>query len=159
MTGTQAWQPLAGDTQFYAYTADVQWTPETIRRARDARGWTQQRLADELSNHVKTSLRAVTAWELDESKPSGKRLIALNKVFGDIAEDFDPDGMLANLTDAEVQQLLARIPDLAIVSDIARRFARTAEPRPIGDRVWRLDDAPAQEPPGSAADEQRAWPR
>jgi transcriptional regulator with XRE-family HTH domain len=121
----------------------VRWTAETIKQAREDRGWTQKQLAHELSRHTATSHRAVTAWELGESVPSSRRATALAKVLGSPDEDFDAGAIVDGLTDEEVASLLARIPDMAIIADLARRLARSGGTvRSIGNRTWKTADAP-----------------
>lgn len=121
----------------------MRWTSEAIKRAREARGWTQKQLAAELARHTPTSHRAVTAWELNESAPSSRREAALTKVFGDTSDNFDAASIVASLNDAELAALLASVPDMVIVADLARRLARHEGPvRSIGSRTWKTSDAP-----------------
>ena len=92
MTGTLLRQVGGGSAHKCAYTAVVQWTPEAIRREREARGWSQRKLAEELRKSApefKVGLRSVTAWENGESMPSGRNLAALDRVLGDTDGDAD----------------------------------------------------------------------
>lgn len=157
VTGIYVVPPSAGDTQFYAYDAPVEWTADSIRRAREARGWSQAALADELSRHVKTSARSITDWETGKARPSGRRLAALDKLFAAASDTFDPRAILADLTDAEVAELLEHVPDMAIVATVARRFARTEYPaRHVPSRSWSEHDAPPIDPRDAIAGEQQA---
>lgn len=135
----------------------MEWTAESIRAAREARGWSQQQLADELSNHVKTSVRSITDWETGKARPSGRRIAALNRVLGGTSPTFNPRSILADLTDDEVAQLLDHVPDMAIVATVARRFARTEQtPRYVRSRTWDTDDAPPISPDDEQTGQQHA---
>jgi transcriptional regulator with XRE-family HTH domain len=135
----------------------VEWTADSIRRAREARGWSQRELADELTKHVKTAVRSITDWETGKARPSGRRLAALDRVFGGASADFNPRAILAELTDDEVAELLEHVPDMVIVATVARRFARTEHPpRHVASRSWNESDAPPISPRDEAGDEQQA---
>lgn len=157
VTGIQVVPPSAGDTQFYAYDPRVEWTADDIRQARDDRGWSQLELAEELSKHVKTSVRSITDWETGKARPSGRRRAALDRVLGGVSTGFNPRAILAELTDDEVAELLAHVDDMAIVATVARRFARTERPvRHVPARSWSDADAPPISPDDEAGDEQQA---
>lgn len=73
-----------------AYTLAVAWTAASIKEQREARGWTQQQLAD----FIGASRRAVIGWEAGESSPQGRFATQLDKVLGPEVEAASPS--LAN---------------------------------------------------------------
>ena len=85
----------------------MDWTPASIRDAREARGWTQQNLADQLD----ASLRAVLAWEKGESAPSRRFARALDRVFAPEEEQEQPrEPTLSGASDLEFAgELLRRL--------------------------------------------------
>lgn len=106
-----------------AYTSLVQWTPERIRREREARGWSQRQLREAItasSADGKISLRAVTAWEAGESMPSGRNIAALDRVFAAAPE-----------TESN-RDALASVDDLELLAEVARRMAGGNAGRPTG---------------------------
>jgi len=100
-----------GSAQKCAYTAAVNWPPDRIRREREARGWSQRKLRDAIvasSPDGKLSLRAVTAWEAGESKPSGRNLAALDRVLAAEEPAANP---------------LEHVDDLELLAEVAKRMA------------------------------------
>lgn len=145
MTGSRQQQVKAGDTHSYAYTEVVQWTPETIRREREAKGWSQRELREAISSTGATvSLRSITAWERGESKPSGKNLAGLDRVLS--PAEPRPGPSLASATDIElVGEFLRRLSE--------RRRADMEPSRIDHDRSdpsahTHLEDGPALTQPG-----------
>jgi transcriptional regulator with XRE-family HTH domain len=106
MTGTSSPPATRSDTQDYAYAPGVHWTGEKIRREREARGLSQEQLAHLLSaaqTDNTTSTRSITAWENNESRPSGRNLAALDRVLA----PHDTTG--PTLTEATELELLAEL--------------------------------------------------
>lgn len=100
------------------------WTASEIRARRATKGWTQQRLADELG----VVRRTVSAWEAGTS-PQGRHIGLLEQVLGDTEpEPADPGPLLA---EASFPQVLNRMVDL--YNDVARASI---------DRVLRVEDTP-----------------
>lgn len=62
----------------HAYTHAVDWTGSEIRRRREARGLTQQQLADSIGG----SRRSVIAWERGDAAPQGRFIGQLERVLG-----------------------------------------------------------------------------
>lgn len=108
----------------------MNWDAGTIRRARETRGWSQRRLAEQLG----ASLRTVTAWELGEAKPSGRMTGALDRELGDA-------------TTTPGKPPLDEASDAELLAEIATRLARardqTAGDQTVGrDVYWSTSDAP-----------------
>lgn len=94
------------------YAARVRWDGDEIRRRRKLAGFeSQQQLADAIG----ASRRAVADWELDNSRPQGRNMDALERVLGDPAppnpapQEPDPGPLLA---DATFTQTLNHLIDL-----------------------------------------------
>lgn len=100
--------PPRSSEHICAYPSGVQWTPEEIKRRRQARGWSQQQLAEALG----LSRRAVTNWETGNTEPRGANLRALERELGD--HDDDENVSLRDATDAQ------------FLAEVARRVARGA---------------------------------
>lgn len=105
MTGHATTQASSRIEQSYAYPRGMQWTPDKIRREREARGLSQTALAHLLSEAQpdnSVSRRSVTAWENNEATPAGRNLAALDKVLAPPTDT--PDG--PTLASATLLQLL-----------------------------------------------------
>lgn len=124
---------------------------DDIRQARERAQWTQV----ELGKLVGVSEGTIGNWENGRVQAPKNRLARVWEVLRDYreprpaptvqaAEDsFDVHTMIASLNDAELAELLAAVPDMAIVADLARRLARHEGPvRSIGSRTWKTSDAP-----------------
>jgi len=86
-----------------AYSSAVTWPPGEIRRRRNAKGWSQDDLAEALG----VSRRAVTNWETGVARPSGANLDALDQALGDAPL---PEPTLRGATDLEfAAELLRRL--------------------------------------------------
>jgi transcriptional regulator with XRE-family HTH domain len=123
--------PPGRNEHFCAYPVRVEWTPEEIRRRRDARGLSQQDLADALQ----VSRRAITNWETGAAEPRGKSLRGLDRVLGDTTT---PE---TSLRDATVLELLAELAGryAALEAATHRGDQPAGEPRRY---TWYKDDAP-----------------
>jgi len=90
-----------------------------INRLRSGRGMSLRECAKELSKSAKISHNAVSKWEQDKTKPSGKHLHALAKVF-DVTEAWllgyseDPDTSLS--IEPSADELLAILDDVRMLS-------------------------------------------
>lgn len=105
-----------GGAHICAYACPVRWTPEEIKRRRDAKGLSQQELGDLIG----ASRRAVTNWETGKSEPRGSNLRALEKA---LAPDDDDQ-------DTSEDAVLRRAPDSKFWLEAARRAMRNAETNP-----------------------------
>ena len=141
VTGTKAvsgMPPTQADAHICAYSARVDWTPEEIRRRRDAKGYSQEELGQRLGEHLgkPVSRRAITNWEAGSATPHGRNLRALDLVLGDEPDAKDPPISQASFMD--------------LIAEITRRYARAATPRgetpqelPLVRYTWSTEDAPS----------------
>jgi len=135
---------LRSDAHICAYAAHVDWTPEEIRRRRDAHGLSQDELGRRIAAHLgldkPVSRRAIVNWENGTAVPHGRNLRALDHVLGAQTSSDDPP-----LSQASYMDLLA---------ELARRYARatdsSAQPRPSTGSRYKIytEDAPTPEHPG-----------
>jgi len=117
----------------------MDWTPEEIRRRRDARGLSQDELGRRLAEHLglnkPISRRAIVNWENGTSVPHGRNLRALDHVLGAQTSADDPP--------------LSRASYMDLLAELARRYARATgsnnQPRPsTGNRyVVYTEDVPS----------------
>jgi transcriptional regulator with XRE-family HTH domain len=138
----------------------VEWTPEEIRRRRDARGLSQQDLADALQ----VSRRAITNWETGAAEPRGKSLRGLDRVLGDTTT---PE---TSLRDATVLELLAELAGRYATLEAVTHRSDQPAPADVPRRyTWYKDDAPtarrttdpdsSEETDASAEPETYEWPK
>lgn len=92
---------------FLGYVVHVNWTPRAIKSARGARGWNQQRLADELDVDRNT----VSNWERGVGHPGAANLAALDRVLGE-HQTKGPTLREASMVDL-ARELLARVEGLS----------------------------------------------
>lgn len=137
MTGSILEQVGASSAHFCVYAGGmVDWTPASLREAREARGWSQRRLAEAIS----ASPRSITSWEAGTSAISRRYQRALDAVFSDDHEE----------TAQQSDSALSGVSDGALWAELQRRYyaavdadgARTA-PGTLGQ----LPDGAAQIPP------------
>jgi transcriptional regulator with XRE-family HTH domain len=144
--------PLGRSEHFCAYPVRVEWTPEEIRRRRDARGLSQQDLADALQ----VSRRAITNWETGAAEPRGKSLRGLDRVLGDTTT---PE---TSLRDATVLELLAELAGRYAALEAATHRGDQSAPAGEPQRyTWYKDDAPTGRrttDPGDSDETGRAAP-
>lgn len=124
--------PLGLREHICAYSGRVQWTSAEIKRRREAKGWSQQRLADA----VGASRRAVTNWETGVAEPQGRNLRGLERALGDEPE---PDVLLRDAS------------NLQFAAEMLRRLsvATTGTPSEQGEvgkenLFWLESDAPVE---------------
>lgn len=126
---------------FCAYPLRVDWTPDEIRRRRDAKGLSQEELGQRLGEHLDkpVSRRAITNWETGVAMPHGRNLRALDLVLGDQPTGDDPPLSLAD--------------DLELLAEIARRMASRrvrdggTPPLPSGRYTLYTSDMPSSQRP------------
>ena len=109
------------------YAAAVIWTASEIRARREAKGRTQQQLADAIG----AARRSIIAWEAGTSVPQGRFIRQLEDVLGDTAATTPagtPGPLLAEATFAETLNHLVDLHNDAIRSGI--------------NRVLRVEDTP-----------------
>lgn len=105
VTGTNGMpRPHPGriDVHNCAYAVRVEWTADVIRARREARGLTQQQLADE----VGVSRSVVNKWETGGRDPGGRSIRGLDRVLG--TPDLIEGVSVADATDTELLTELLR---------------------------------------------------
>lgn len=121
---------LVSPAHVLRYRRVVRWTPESIRKRRDALGMTQEQLAE----RVGASLRTVWGWE-DGVTPQRKWTEKLNEVLGPPSAD------------TPRQESLAEKGAAQLVAEIAERLTELASrvpPDRLADTYEsRSDDVPA----------------
>lgn len=124
---------------------------DDIREARERAQLTQP----ELGRLVGVSEGTISNWERGKVKAPKNRLARvwevlqayreprLDRSAAPVVDDFDPDGIIANLTPEQLALLAARLPDHVVADDIAHRLRRHAGPRPsVPSRTWSEADIP-----------------
>lgn len=90
-----------------AYAGPVQWTRSEIKRRREAKGLSQEQLAQAIG----VSRRAITNWETGQAEPRGRNLRGLERMLGD---EPVPDVLLRDATDLQfVAEMLRRLSAVA----------------------------------------------
>jgi transcriptional regulator with XRE-family HTH domain len=133
MTGTlreSNIHPGRWDAHKCAYSSAVHWTPQEIRRRRNAKGWSQS----EAAAAVGVSRRAITNWETGVARPSGSNVEALDRALGDAPV---------------AEPTLRGATDLEFAAEVMRRLGLRSTPGTDG-----ADGAPVELPA-----EDLAWPR
>lgn len=150
VTDQRSLPPHAADmsmvVQIGAYAPRVLWSAAEIKRRREARGWTQQQLADALG----ASRRAVISWEAGESTPQGRFFGQLENVLGGDPSS-DEEGPL--LRDADFATTVNHLVELYndAIRDRITPVLRVDE-SPIQPQVEGHDfiEGPPQESPAPA---------
>ena len=154
---------MRGDTEittsnsalFLRYSADVRWTPKTIKDRRRELGLRQEDLAEQLG----VSLRSVTSWERGEAIP--RRPALLDAVLGGPGTDEQDEPTtvidLSGATPVElVAALLEKVAGLERENATLKSRLRAAElgieEGPVPADVWDdpdlIEGAPPEENPG-----------
>lgn len=108
---------------FRAYTCAVIWSAAAIKDRREARGWTQQQLADALG----ASRRAIIGWESGTSEPQGRFAKQLERVLG-VASDDDTTEQGPLLRDADFAET---VNHLITLYQRAQRDSIQSPPLPL----------------------------
>lgn len=123
----------------------VEWTADVIRARREAKGLTQQQLADQ----VKVSRSIVNKWETGQREPSGRSIRGLDRVLGtpDISEG-------VSVTDATDTELLTELLRRRLAAD--RTSGGPKPPLPAEHLVW--DEPEADGKPGNGGEVENGCP-
>lgn len=133
---------------------------DDIRQARERAQLTQP----ELAKLVGVSEGTISNWERGTVKAPKSRTARLwevldqyrvprpNRATQSTEDHFDPGGIIAGLTTAELAELAASLPDHVVADDVARRLRRTSIQRPhLPSRTWSDADIPP-DPAGDTGD-------
>lgn len=117
--------PGLSDAHNCAYAVRVEWTADVIRARREAKGLTQQQLADQ----VKVSRSIVNKWETGQREPGGRSIRGLDRILG--TPDISEGVSVADATDTE---LLTELLRRRLAAD--RTSGAPHPPPPTEHLVW-----------------------
>lgn len=132
--------------QTSAYARRVLWSAAEIKRRREARGWTQQQLADALG----ASRRAVISWEAADSTPQGRFIGQLDTVLGPETSTAEEGPLLRDADFASTVNHLVELYNDAIrdrISPVLRVDESPIQPQVEGHNIV---EGPAQQSPAPA---------